>query len=122
MTDPEDPPQVWAHETLEEELDNVVRTGSSYFIRAMRQFGVLLPPEASTALKTELKFGRSNPGSLYPTHLVHEEHKDVNIAGIYCIFDNLSKIHFTSNIQWLEILNDIFHIFRFRPKDVSSSW
>ena len=49
----------------------------------MRQFGVLLPPEANAWANIELKFDNRKPsGTLRPTHYLYDKQEDLYIAGM----------------------------------------
>ena len=82
LEDAENPPEVWAHETLEYELNRYFTVSMTGFRRAMRQFGVLIPAHVNSGIGPALRAGIAKGiGILYPDHFLDEDEKDVKIAG-----------------------------------------
>lgn len=84
VDDPNDPPEIWAHHTLESQIDVMTFKSGIMYLRAARQFGPLLPSNAhiNSGLGPNLRLG--NFGYLPPTHLLTKERADVVIAGTFC--------------------------------------
>ncbi len=73
---------MWAHETLEYELNRYFTVSMTGFRRAMRQFGVLIPSHVNSGIGPALRAGVGKGFSIiYPDHFLYEDEKDVKIAG-----------------------------------------
>ncbi|XP_041351093.1 putative alkyl/aryl-sulfatase YjcS [Gigantopelta aegis] len=73
VEDPSNPPDIYAHSKLVEQLQRVFFINPIWSQRSARQFGIYLP-------EGDLKFG--NPGFIYPNKIFSEDEKDINVAGI----------------------------------------
>lgn len=82
----DDNPEIYAHYTTSHHLDRIVSiTRDTTYRRAMRQFGVLLPPGGvvNAGIGARLLFGKdSTPGLLYPTKTYDGDRLALEIAGV----------------------------------------
>jgi hypothetical protein len=80
-----DHPEIYAHQTTRHHLDRIVNiTRDTTYRRAMRQFGVLLPPGGlvNAGVGSRLLFDQhSTPGLLYPTK-TYDDRMELEIAGV----------------------------------------
>ncbi|KAK3086771.1 hypothetical protein FSP39_023099 [Pinctada imbricata] len=93
IEDPNNPPEIWAHIGI---LKEFKRTFSSitqaFMVRAMRQFGALLPDEITSGrgIGQKLQYGTSKNsiGVVYPNKYVQQQVTEFNAAGL-----NMSIVH-----------------------------
>ena len=86
IEDADSPPEIWAHELFEEELNKIATIGALARQRGSRQFGVNLMKKGITPARlADSVFGRGNWVPYLPTRLVKGEKEAVNIAGGYTI-------------------------------------
>lgn len=82
----DDNPEVYAHYTTSQHLDRIVNiTRDTTYRRAMRQFGVMLPPGGvvNAGIGPRLLFDSdSTPGLLYPTKTYDGDQLALEIAGV----------------------------------------
>ena len=87
MEDPQNPPDIWAHEGILKEFKRTFSSVNAAFVtRAVRQFGVLLPDEITLGrgIGQMLRVGGHHTiGILFPNKYVNRRVTEVNIAGMY---------------------------------------
>ncbi len=101
----DDNPEIYAHYTTSHHLDRIVNiTRDTTYRRAMRQFGVLLPPGAvvNAGIGARLLFDAdSTPGLLYPTKTYDGDRMELEIAGVKIILIHAPGETPDQTIVWL---------------------
>ena len=80
VEDSNSPPEIWAHAQFEWELDNVATVAPAHAIRALRQFGSLLPEGVKSGIGDYIWFARDTN---YYT-IMHFKSKCDNLNVNYC--------------------------------------
>lgn len=100
-----DHPDIYAHQSTADHLDRIVNvTRETTYRRAMRQFGVLLPPGGliNAGIGPRLRFDESStPGLLYPTETYAGERVELNVAGIKMVLIHAPGETPDQTIVWL---------------------
>ncbi len=101
----DDNPDIYAHHTTSHHLDRIVNvTRDTTYRRAMRQFGVLLPPGGvvNCGIGRALYFdSESTPGLLYPTRTYDGDRMELEIAGVKMILIHAPGETPDQTIVWL---------------------
>ncbi|RJP44960.1 MAG: MBL fold metallo-hydrolase [Desulfobacteraceae bacterium] len=99
-----DHPEIYAHQTTRHHLDRIVNiTRDTTYRRAMRQFGVLLPPGGlvNAGVGSRLLFDQhSTPGLLYPTK-TYDDRMELEIAGVRLVLIHAPGETPDQTIVWL---------------------
>jgi len=83
VEDPENPPEIWAHHTLEKKMNDFFMINAGIFQRSLRQFGGQLPLLINSGIGPFLEYKSDmRVGSILPNKLLYEDAEDVTIAGL----------------------------------------